>query len=116
LLLGCDLSKLDNFTLNLLTNDEVLALDQDVLGKQATQLIKTAGYQVWIKELSDGNKAIGVFNTGEDYQTIHLSLSELGMSGVANLRDLWRQKDLGRFTEFDTKIPPHGVGLFKLSK
>jgi len=114
LLIGCDLSKLDDFTLNLLTNDEVLALDQEALGKQARQIIKKDGYQVWVKELEDGNKAIGIFNLGDDYQNVSVNWSELGLPAKEKIRDLWRQKDLGIFeSSFTTKVAPHGVTLIK---
>jgi hypothetical protein len=116
LLLGCDLSKLDDFTLNLLTNDEVLAIDQDPLGKQAEQKTVKDNYQVWVKELEDGNKAIGIFNLSDDYQNISATWSELQLSSKQNLRDLWRQKDLGSFeNSFTIKVAPHGVMLIKAS-
>ena len=63
LLLGCDMPKLDAFTLSLLTNDEVLDVDQDPLGKQATRLDGEA--EVWVKDMEDGSKAVGLFNRGE---------------------------------------------------
>jgi len=114
LLIGCDLSKLDDFTLNLLTNDEVLALDQDALGKQAKQIIKNENYQVWVKELEDGNKSIGIFNLSDQYQTISVNWIELGLTSKLKVRDLWRQKDMGIFeNSFTTKVAPHGVTLIK---
>jgi hypothetical protein len=117
LLIGCDLSKLDAFTLNLLTNDEVLAIDQDVLGKQARQIIKKDDHQVWVKELEDGNKAIGIFNLSDDYQNISVNWNEIGLPAKQKARDLWRQKDLGVFeNSFTTKVAPHGVTLIKVSK
>ena len=117
LLIGCDISKLDGFTLNLLTNDEVLALDQDPLGKQARQVIQKESYQVWMKELEDGNKAIGIFNLGDDYQTISVNWNELDLANKQKIRDLWRQKDLGIIeNSFTTKVAPHGVTLVKVSK
>lgn len=117
LLIGCDISKMDDFTLNLLSNDEVLALDQDPLGKQAKQIIKKDNYQVWVKELEDGNKAIGIFNLSDDYQTISVAASDIGVNVQSEVRDLWRQKYLGVFgSSFITKVPPHGVTLIKVSK
>lgn len=114
LLIGCDLSQLDDFTLNLLTNDEVLAIDQDILGKQAQQIIKQDSYQVWVKDLEDGNKAMGIFNLSDDYQDISFNWSEVGSPGKQKARDLWRQKDLGVFEKsFTTKVSPHGVTLIK---
>ena len=116
LLIGCDLSKLDDFTLNLLINDEVLAVDQDPLGKQAQQIINREGYQIWMKELENGSKAIGVFNLGEDYQTISFKWAELYLKGnIHKARDLWRQKDLGSFNDqFSARVAPHGVVLIKV--
>lgn len=116
LLIGCDISKLDDFTLNLLTNDEVIALNQDPAGNQARQIIKKDDYQVWVKELSDGTRALGIFNLTEKYQTIQLDWKDLQLTGNFKLRDLWRQKNLGAFKTFKTKVAPHGVSLIKLSE
>jgi hypothetical protein len=117
LLIGCDLTRLDNFTLNLLTNDEVLAIDQDPLGKQATPVFKEGDIQVWVKELSDGTKAFGVFNLGTTAKKFSLPLKQIGLEGKVWLRDLWRQKDLGGFTgSFETLVPSHGVILVKSIK
>src|SRR6185503_5976711 len=88
LLLGCDLSKLDAFTLNLLTNDEVIAIDQDPLGKQARQIINQDSIQVWMKDLEDGTKALGVFNLKNDFREITLQWKDLGLKGNIQVRDL----------------------------
>ena len=69
LLIGCDLTKLDDFTLNLLTNDEVLEVNQDPLGRQARRVFKRDDVEVWAKPLEDGSSAVGLFNVGEDEQT-----------------------------------------------
>ena len=114
LLIGCDLTRLDAFTLNLLTNDEVLAIDQDPLGYQAKQAIKEKDIQVWVKNLADGTKAVGIFNLGDKTVKYSLNLNSIDIKGNQKLRDLWRQIDLGTFTDkFETKIPSHGVVLFK---
>jgi hypothetical protein len=117
LLIGCDMGKLDRFTLGLLTNDEVLAIDQDALGKSAQQAIKTDNYQVWIKDLTDGGKAVGLFNTSDDYQTITLNRDENDLKGLAKIRDVWQQKYLiTSGNTYTAKVAPHGVMLVKLSK
>ncbi|MBA2250716.1 MAG: putative Ig domain-containing protein [Chitinophagaceae bacterium] len=117
LLIGCDISKLDDFTLNLLSNDEVLAVNQDVLGKQARRIKRTATYQIWLKELEDGSKAIGIFNLGETYQTVSVNWHEFGISDNEKVRDLWRQKDLGFFkNNFISNVAPHGVKFIKIWK
>ena len=115
LLIGCDLERLDDFTLNLLTNDEVLALDQDPLGKQAVPIIKNGNIQVWVKNLEDGTIAVGIFNLGKDSEKYSLDLKEIGINSKVKIRDLWRQKDLGSFTgKYTSKIPSHGVVLVKI--
>jgi hypothetical protein len=115
LLIGCDLQRLDEFTLNLLTNDEVIAIDQDVLGSQAKQILLDGDIQVWVKELADGSKAIGVFNLGERTINYSLVFEKAGLKSGGELRDLWRQKNLGKFEKSaDIAIPSHGVMLLKL--
>ncbi|RYU90479.1 alpha-galactosidase [Mucilaginibacter terrigena] len=117
LLIGCDMGKLDKFTLNLLTNDEVLAIDQDALGKEATQAIKTDNHQVWIKDLADDGKAVGIFNTSDKYQAITLKRNENGLQGLTKIRDVWRQKNvITTGSSYTVKVAPHGVMLLRLSK
>jgi len=116
LLIGCDVSRLDDFTLNLLSNDEVLAIDQDVAGKQAQQKIKTNEFQIWVKDLADGSKAIGIFNMSDGYKNISINFGNLGLNGRYNVRDLWRQVNVGTSSaSYSSNIPPHGVSLIKLS-
>jgi len=117
LLIGCDMSKLDDFTINLLSNDEVLAVNQDALGTQAKQVYKNENYQVWMKTLEDGSHAVGIFNLTEQYQTISINWKdiELVKPDSKKVRDLWRQKDLGMFRDaFSTKVAPHGVTFIKV--
>jgi alpha-galactosidase len=117
LLLGCDLQKLDPFTMSLLSNDEVLALDQDALGQQATCVDVTGSVYIYAKDLETGSKAVGLFNCGSTAETGTVSWSELRVSGKRMVRDLWRQQDLGRFSEkYSAAIPPHGVVLIRLDK
>jgi alpha-galactosidase len=117
LLIGCDLGHLDRFTLNLLTNDEVIAINQDDLGKEAVEVLKKDGYLVYVKELQDGSKAVGVFNISDKYQTININWSELGISGVTKVRDVWRQKYLITDNKvLKANVPSHGVVLVKVSK
>jgi alpha-galactosidase len=116
LLIGCDMTQMDDFTLGLLTNDEVLDVDQDPLGRQAARVAQEGPRQVWAKDLEDGSKAVGLFNTGELPSPVTVTWSDLGVSGKQKVRDLWRQKDLGDFQgEFDATVPRHGVVLVKIS-
>ena len=118
LLLGCDLTKLDDFTLSLLTNDEVIAVNQDPLGKQATVVSQQDSSGVLAKDLADGSKAAGLFNlTDSITRKIILKWSDLGIKGKYIVRDLWRQKDLGTFEdEFSADVNPHGVVMISLRK
>jgi hypothetical protein len=115
LLIGCDLERLDEFTLNLLTNDEVLAVDQDPLGKPAVPVIEEEDFQVWVKEMADGSQVAGIFNLGEKSAGYSLDLKTLGYKGRVKIRDLWRQRDLDLFEgKFSCKVPAHGVVLVSL--
>lgn len=115
LLIGCDLQRLDEFTLNLLTNDEVIALNQDPLGSQAKQVISDGDIQVWVKDMADGSKAFGVFNLGEKTANYILKPEKAGLKAGGELRDLWRQKTLGTAgNSIAVAVPSHGVMLYKL--
>ncbi len=114
LLIGCDMSQLDDFTLNLLTNDEVLAIDQDALGKSAEKIFEKGLLQVWVKELKDGSKAIGIFNLDDKTVKTMINFSDIKLPAQLKLRDVWKQQDLGVFkNSFSTSIPSHGVVLIK---
>jgi alpha-galactosidase len=123
LLIGCDLTKLDPFTLGLLTNDEVIDIDQDPLGQEA-HLVKStaaenASIQIWARQLQDGSTAVGLFNLSRYASaTGVVNWSDLYLTGSQTVRDLWRQKDLGTFDQkFESRpIPPHGVLLIRLRK
>ncbi len=115
LLIGCDMTKLDDFTLNLLTNDEVLDVNQDPLGRQAARIAKDGQSQVWAKDMMDGSKAVGLFNLGEDDAPVVVKWADLGLKGKLKVRDLWRQQDLGKFADqFQAAVPRHGVVLVKV--
>jgi alpha-galactosidase len=118
LLLGNDLTKLDAFTLSLLTNDEVIEVNQDPLGKQATTVSKIDSCGVLAKDMEDGSKAVGLFNITDGVtRKLSVKWSELGITGKYIVRDLWRQKDLGTFEdEFSAEVKPHGVVMVRLRK
>ena len=129
------MTKLDDFTLGLVTNDEVIGVNQDILGRQAKLVIKGDDYQIWAKDLADGSKAVGIFYTGaadgekdpvkminwdqqnvDSSKMISLEFTTLGLSGKQSVRNLWSQKDLGSFDgKFETKVNQHGVTLVKLT-
>jgi alpha-galactosidase len=117
LLLGCDLEKVDDFTLGLLSNDEVLAVNQDALGKEAKCVARVGDTRVYAKDLEDGSKAVGLFNPGTNGSvTVGVNWADLGLSpGKHKVRDLWRQKDLGRFAnKFEIPVAPHSAEMIKV--
>jgi alpha-galactosidase len=117
LILSGDITRLDEFTLSLLTTDEVLAVDQDPLGKPGRRIAAEDDQEVWAKPMEDGSQAVGLFNRGEMEVTVTAKWSELGLNGPQIVRDLWRQQDLGSFqTEFQAKVPRHGVVLVRIRK
>ena len=131
MLIGCPIERLDAFTLNLLSNDEVIAINQDPLGKAARLVMEKDGFQVWKRELENGDYAVGIFNiagygkTPQSYfrwgneqpKTFALNFNEIGLVGNFKVRDVWRQKDLGIFKgKITTLIPHHGVVMFRLKK
>jgi alpha-galactosidase len=115
LLIGCDLTLLDEWTLTLLTNDEVIALDQDPLGKQARRVKRDSLREVWAKPCADGGLAVGLFNRGPGLDTVEATWQDLGLSGALKARDLWRHEDLGTVSgKLSAEVASHGVVLVKL--
>lgn len=129
MLIGCPIEQLDDFTLNLLTNDEVIEINQDPLGKAARLLAEENGVQIWAKPLEDGSVAVGLFNTAdygktpqsyfrwgtEKPKSFTFDFNKIGLKGTYKLRDVWRQKDLGSFKDvFKTEIRHHGVVFLRL--
>ena len=112
LLLGNELTHLDAFTRNLLVNDEVLAIDQDPLGHAAHRAWSSDDWQIWVRELADGRRAVGVFNFADRFRRLRLTGHVKELAAGVSLRDVWRQKDLPPLTAaFAAGIPAHGVWL-----
>ncbi len=115
LLIGCDLTKLDDFTLSLLTNDEVIETSQDELGAQAACVAKGPRAEIWAKPMSDGSLVFALFNTFVEPTRITLDFDALGVEGRWRVRDLWRQKDLGFFSRaYTSDVPAHATELVRL--
>ena len=115
LIFSGDMDKLDDFTLNILCNAEVIEVDQDPLGKQAPIIAQTDEYFIMVKDTEDGSKAVGLFNTTEIAINIAISWKDLGIEGPCRVRDLWRQKNLGTYkNRFEAKVPRHGVMLVRI--
>jgi len=130
LLIGCPIEQLDDFTMGLLTNDEIIEVNQDPLGISARLVLEKNGVQVWKKPLSDGSFALGFFYTEEFGKTpqtyfhwenekpivFSVDLTSLGLKENYQLRDVWQQKNLGKIkNQISMSIPHHGVKFYKLS-
>jgi alpha-galactosidase len=111
-----DMTALDDFTLGLLCNSEVIDVDQDALGWQARVIRRNADELIMEKPLEDGSVAVGFFNLGDSSRKISVSLTDLGLSEGRKVRDLWRQKEIGDMTDlFSQEVARHGVFLVRLS-
>ena len=115
LLAGNDLSKMTPDTLAILTNPEVIAVDQDALGIQGHRVAQEGQLEVWVKLLADGSKAVGLFNRGESVMPVTAYFRDVGVGDTASVRDLWEKRDLGVFnSSFTAQVPTHGVVLLKV--
>ena len=115
LIFAGDITRLDDFTLNLLCNDEVIEVDQDPLGKPGWRVAKDGDTEVWVRPLEDGSLAVGLFNRGDEQTTVTAKWSDLGVHGKQRGRDLWRQKDLGTLEgQYSAPVPGQGVLLLRL--
>jgi alpha-galactosidase len=99
------------------TNDEVLEIDQDALGRQAVRVATVGPIDVYLKELADGSHALAFFNRSENAEAFTFNkLQPIGLGGTRHVRDLWRQKELPDCNGgVDGEVPGHGVLLLRLS-
>jgi alpha-galactosidase len=111
-----DMSKLDDFTINVLCNPEVIEVNQDPLGECARAIEKSKDCFLMVKKLSDGSLAVGLFNRGKSATEVKVDWLELKISGVRTIRDLWHQKDIGENAQsFSAEVPAQGVVMVKIA-
>jgi alpha-galactosidase len=117
LLIGADMAQFDKFTTDLMTNHEVLEVNQDVLGRGGQRVWQQDRLEVWAKPLSDGTVAVGLFNRGLQAAKITARWSDIGVSGSQPVRNLWQHRDLGSFSnQFVADVPAHGAVLIKVGR
>jgi alpha-galactosidase len=103
-------------TRDLLTNPEVIAVDQDPKGVQGHRVREEGPLEIWVKPLADGSQAVGLFNRTEAVFKIQLDSKLIAVSPAAKLRDLLDHKDLGAIKEsYTTEVPQHGVVMLRVS-
>jgi len=115
LLAGNDIRKMSDTTKSILLNKEVIAVDQDPLGKQASP-VKNGNLETWVKPLKDGGVAVGVVNLDNAAANATVKASDLGLKGsVRSARDLWTHKDV-KFAkgEYSASVPAHGVLMLRV--
>jgi alpha-galactosidase len=111
LLAGNDLSKVKPEHLAILVNKDAIAIDQDPMGRQGDRVSATGPYEVWMKPMANGRKAIALFNRGELAHTMSVNLDDLGVSSRARLHDVWENTDLLYSEVLTAVVPKHGVVL-----
>ena len=117
LIIGCDLTQLDQFTKDVLMNPEVIDIDQDPLGSAATRRWKDGDQEVWARKLWDGSYAVGLFNRGVEATPIRTVWGRDldGAKGRMRIRNLWQRRNQGSSPEgFTAKVPAHGTVLIRV--
>jgi len=112
LIAGNDLSNMSREIHDILTNKDVIFVDQDSLGREGRRVRKDGDLEIWAKEMAGGNRAAVLFNRSATEQQITLSWEDIGYPShvPAAVRDLWQHKELGKFTgSFSATVPSHGV-------
>jgi len=117
LMAGNDLSAMSAETREILTNREVIAVDQDALGREATRVSSDHGVEVWSRPLADGGRAVGLFNRNAEEAQSGFPWSAVGLAGApAKVRDLWRHADVAAEADgYHGPVPAHGVVLLRLN-
>lgn len=114
LILGCDLTKLDDPLLRILTNREVISVNQDSLGIQGYRLKQENNLEIWEKPLQNGKQVVAIFNIGNSIKETIIYLKDIGISKKVRLKDLWIGKYLGNTEDYiKVRLNPHGVMIVK---
>jgi alpha-galactosidase len=117
LMAGNDIMHMSSETRDILTNKEMIAVDQDPLGIQGHRVRKDGEQEIWSKQLSDGSRAVALLNRGAGEQEMTANWTDIGYpeSLSAQVRDIWNHKDLGKKSgSFSATVPSHGVVVIKV--
>jgi alpha-galactosidase len=117
LLAGNDIRDVKPSIAGILMNKEVIAIDQDRLGKQGVRVAQEGNVEVWAKPLADGGHAVGLFNRGDSAAKVTARWSDIGVKGSHKVRDLWKHAELGRIADqYIAEVPSHGVAMIRIAK
>jgi len=117
LMLGNDIRNMSEEVLEIITNPEAIAVNQDPLGRQGKKVRDDGDFEVWSRELYDGSRAVVLFNRSENESEIGFKWSEVGLPQDLKfkVRDLWQRKNVGKYSGyFSDTVPPHGVVMVKV--
>ncbi len=116
LMAGNDLRDMSATTRAILAAPEVIAVDQDPLGKQGRRVQRTVSTEVWVRELANGSHAVLLLNRGDSPARVEVAWADLGIAGPRLVRDLWERADIGvRADAHDTALAPHATALLRLT-
>jgi alpha-galactosidase len=113
LLAGNDLSRMDEQTRSILLNKDVIAIDQDPLGRQGDRVSAEGPFEVWSRPLANGDMAVALFNRGHDGEPMSLPFARLGLTRSCTIHNVWDPADHGRGPWM---VPEHGVVLLRIRK
>ena len=117
LMIGADMTLLDPWTVDLLTNPEVLAVTLDTMGVAGGRVWQEGRLEVWARPLHDGTRAVGLFNRALKPYDVTVRFEDIGLSGTHPLRDLWQHKELGEHTDrFTIEVPRHGAVMIRVGE
>ena len=112
-----DLRKVSEDDRRILLNPEIIAINQDVLGKAAERKVMTDNYQIFVRPLADGSHAVALLNTSEKPLTLTADFAVLGISGKYTVRDVWQHKDVARnASKWKGHVMPHETLVFVVKK
>ena len=115
LALSNDLRHLTPEDKRILLNKEIIAIDQDPLGKAAERVVNAAGHQVFVRPLANGSHAVAILNSGDKAQRLSVSFKQLGLTGKYTVRDVWQHRDIARgATKWGGKVQAHETKVFVL--
>ena len=117
LIAGNDVRNLSDDTKAILLNKDVIAVDQDSKGVEATRIAKKGDQEVWARPLAKGAYAIALFNRGTNSATINVKWSDVKLTGKLKVRDLWTHSNLGKVTDgYSAQVAPHGVAMIRVER
>jgi alpha-galactosidase len=115
LLISADVRNISRNALEILTNPEVIEVDQDPAGRLPWRLGAPAQQEVWVKDMEDGSKTVVLLNRSSEQKTINFRWEDLGLKTTQLVRDLWSRKDLGIIKDtYSATVPPHGVNMIRI--